>query len=156
MIERGKNMSDLINENQNEQKEIENLEEKKSKKKDSLIEALETPKRLLPSLVNELLNLNIPVRLSSKGYLIGGFYGLGDNDNKGFALALENSNFEHLVLLDNKGHKHLIKSFEDLVKFNNFIWGVFFKQDEFKKPDALWFKYMLELGVLNITPGSFK
>lgn len=131
----------------------------KKKKEDPLhgINILEKPSRKLPSLVEELLEKNIPVRLTKKGYLVGGFYGLGDNDNKGFASFQETDKVNTLVFFDNKGREHVVESFEDLVKFNNFIWGIFFKlSEDYKKPDLLWFQYMLHYGVLSITPGNVK
>lgn len=118
---------------------------------------LDQPSRKLPSLVDELLEKNIPVRLSKKGYMVGGFYGLGELENKGFASFQETTKENTLVFFDNKGREHLIESFEDLVKFNNFIWGIFFKlSEDYKKPDLLWFQHMLQNGVLSITPGSSK
>lgn len=131
----------------------------KKKKEDPLhgLTILEKPSRKLPALVEELLEKNIPVRLTKKGYLVGGFYGLGDNDNKGFATFQETDKANTLVFFDNKGREHVVESFEDVVKFNNFIWGVFFKlSEDYKKPDLLWFPYMLQYGVLSITPGNFK
>lgn len=131
----------------------------KKKKEDALhgLTILEKPSRKLPALVEELLEKNIPVRLTKKGYLVGGFYGLGDNENKGFASFQETDKSNTLVFFDNKGREHVVQSFEDLVKFNNFVWGVFFKlSEDYKKPDLLWFPYMLQYGVLSITPGNFK
>lgn len=131
----------------------------KKKKEDPLhgVTILEKPSRKLPALVEDLLEKNIPVRLTKKGYLVGGFYGLGDNDNKGFASFQETDKANTLVFFDNKGREHVVESFEDLVKFNNFVWGVFFKlSEDYKKPDLLWFQYMLQYGVLSITPGNVK
>lgn len=131
----------------------------KKKKEDPLhgITILEKPSRKLPALVEELLEKNIPVRLTKKGYLVGGFYGLGDNDNKGFASFQETDKANTLVFFDNKGREHVVESFEDVVKFNNFVWGVFFKlSEDYKKPDLLWFQYMLQYGVLSITPGNVR
>jgi hypothetical protein len=131
----------------------------KKKKEDYLqgITILDKPSRKLPSLIEELLEKDIPVRLTKKGYLIGGFYGLGNNENKGFVFSQETDKENILVFFDNKGREHIIQSFEDLVKFNNFIWGIFFKiSEDYKKPDLLWFQYMLQFNVLNITPGNIK
>lgn len=131
----------------------------KKKKEDPLhgISILDKPSRKLPPLVEELLEKNIPVRLSKKGYLVGGFYGLGESDNKGFASFQETNKPNTLVFFDNKGREHIVESFEDLVKFNNSIWGVFFRlSEDYKKPDFLWFQYMLQHGVLSITPGNVK
>lgn len=127
-----------------------NVDKKKpAKKKENLasqIEVLDFPNRTLPKLIEELLEKNIPVNLSKNGYYIGGFYGLNsDNQHLGFALAQDTVEANTLVFYDNKNNKHIIKSFEDLVKFNNVIWGVYFKLSEkYKKPDSLWFSYMLQ------------
>lgn len=150
-------MSDLENQVNNQQ-----TEEKKTRKQKedvfSNIQILEQPHRKLPKLIEEVLKHNIPVRLSSNGYYIGGFYGLNaDKDNSGFAFAQETSEPEALVFYDNKNGKHLIKNFEDLVKFNNHVWGAFFKlSEEYRKPEILWFGFLLQYGVLSITPGSNK
>ena len=62
-----------------------------------------------------------------------------------------------LVLFDSKMNKHLVRDFSDVVKFHNLVWGHFYKLSEsYKKPDDLWFKYMLEYGVLTITPGNIR
>lgn len=134
-----------------------NQEQNKKKSKDNLDGIiLDTPQRVLPDLINEILDKKFSVRLTNKGYLISGFYGLGDDENKGFA-SVQETNTGSLIFFDNKGHKHLITNFEDVVKFHNYIWGVFFKiSDEYKKPDINWFPYMLQYGVLNITPGTVK
>jgi hypothetical protein len=136
------------------------LSKNKKKKEDSKtigLEVLELPKRKLPALVEELLQKDIPIRITKKGYLVGGFYGLGDNDNKGFVTVQETNDVNTLVFFDNKGHKHPIKNFDDLVKFHNFIWGTYFKlSEDYKKPDSLWFGYMLQHGVLSITPGNIR
>lgn len=134
---------------------------KKAKKKvDALqgIEVLEFPNRTLPNLIEELLEKNIPVTLSKNGYYVGGFYALNaDNGHKGYAFAQDTSEANTLVFYDNKGHKHIVKSFEDLVKFHSVVWSNFFKiSDDFRKPDNLWFMYMLQYDVVSITPGATK
>lgn len=136
-------------------------EKKKAKKKEEAlqgIEVLEFPNRTLPKLLEELLEKDIPVHLSKNGYYVGGFYGLNSETNhKGFAFAQDTNEANTLVFFDNKGHKHIVRTFEDLVKFHNHVWGIYFKlSNDFKKPDNLWFGYMLQYGVLSITPGSFK
>lgn len=129
----------------------------KKKKEEVAFTLLDKPSRILPSIIEEILEKNIPVRLTKKGYLVGGFYGLGDSENKGFATAQETTKDNTLVFFDNKGREHVIQSFEDLVKFHNFIWGVFFKvSEDYKKPDIMWFQYMLQYGVVSITPGNVK
>lgn len=140
--------------------EEKNSEKKKSakKNKDDLgdLKIIENPVRNLPKLINEVLEKNFSVILTKNGYYISGFYGLNqENGKKGFAFGQETTNPEVLVFFDSKGHKHLIKSFEDLVNFNNHVWGLFFKlSEEYKKPNSEWFHYLLDLGVLNITPGG--
>lgn len=135
-------------------------DKKKPKKKNDLdgIEVLDFPNRTLPKIIETALELNIPIQLSKNGYYIGGFYGLNsDNSFKGFAFGQDTNEANTLVFYDNKNNKHLVKSFEDLVKFHNHIWGIYFKlSDSFKKPDNLWFGHMLQYGVLNITPGAVK
>lgn len=130
----------------------------KAKKKDELggLEVLQFPNRTLPALIEELLEKNFPVRLAKDGYYVGGFYGLNsETDNKGFAFAQDTSEANTLVFYDSKNHKHVIKTFEDLVKFHNHVWGLFYKvAKEYQKPDTGWFSYMLEYGVLSITPGG--
>lgn len=129
----------------------------KKKKEEVAFTLSDKRSRILPSLIEELLEKNIPVRLTKKGYLVGGFYGLGDSENKGFATAQETTKDNTLVFFDNKGREHVINSFEDLVKFHNFIWGAFFKvSEDYRKPDIMWFQYMLQYGVVSITPGNVK
>lgn len=142
---------------QDVQQENSIVEKKKAKKKDdSGLKVIDNPIRNLPSVINEVLEKNFSVILTKTGYYIEGFYGLGvENGTVGFAFGQETNEPNVLIFFDSKGHKHVIKSFEDLVKFNNHVWGVFYKiSDEYKKPNHKWFGYMLELGVLNITPGG--
>lgn len=138
-----------------------NVEVKKPAKKSkdnefSNIKIVDSPVRQLPKLINELLEKNFTILLTKNGYYVEGFYGINANEGKiGYAFGQETSEANVLVFFDSKGHKHLIKSFEDLVKFNSHVWGIFYKvAEEFKKPNAKWFSYMLELGALNITPGG--
>jgi hypothetical protein len=141
---------------------ITDIEDKKKKKaKDDVfsnITVLNEPNRKIPKIIEEVLAHGISVSLAPNGYYIEGFYGLNaDTKHVGFALAQETNEPEYLVLYDNKNHKHLIKSFEDLVKFHNHVWGLFFKiSEDYKKPDILWFGFMLQYNVLSITPGNVK
>lgn len=146
-----------------ESEEIMQDEDKAKKKKSkedpfNNINVLYEPKRKLPKVIDIALENNIPVTLSKNGYFLGGFYGLNhDNQHEGFAFAQETSEDNSLVFYDMKGHKFLVKDFEDLVKFHNHVWGQFYKvSDSYKKPDMLWFGFLLQYGVLNITPGSMK
>jgi len=120
------------------------------------LKIIENPIRKLPSLINELLEKNFSIILSKNGYYVSGFYGLNkDTDIAGYAFGQETNDSGVIVFFDSKGHKHIIKSFEDLVKFNSQVWGVFYKvAEKYKKPDAQWFGDMLEMGALNITPGK--
>lgn len=155
--------NEVFNENEVNDNSVNDAEKKKAVKKPKdaelgNIQTLEFPNRTLPNLIEELLEKNFPVTLAKDGYMVGGFYGLGqDKGNKGFAFAQDTSEANCLVFYDNKNHKHLVRSFNDLVKFNNHVWGLFFKQsDDYKRPDAMWFPHLLEQGVLNIMPGSTK
>lgn len=134
-----------------------NEAKKKKAKEDALanVQILNEPNRKLPKIIEELLQKDVPVVLAKNGYYVGGFYGLNQEIGKaGFAFAQETSEFDTLVFVDNKNHKHLVKSFEDLVKFNNHVWSIYFKlSEDYRKPDTLWFGYMLQYGVLSITPG---
>lgn len=131
---------------------------KKPKKKDELdgLKIVDNPSRSLPKIINELLEKNFSIVLTKNGYLVEGFYGLShDTQHVGFAFGQETTDNNVLVFFDAKGHKHVIKSFEDLVRFNSLVWGVFYKvSEEYKKPNPKWFLHMLELGALNITPNS--
>lgn len=138
---------------------FESEEKKKSKKpKNDLgnIQVLDYPNRTLPKLIEELIEKEFTIILSNNGYYIEGFYGLETNSkHKGFAFAQDTSESNTLVFYDTKGHKHLIKNFENLVEFNSTIWGSFIKfAEEYKKPNMKWFPYMFEYGYLNITPGK--
>lgn len=157
MIEENKNLNNnnlLITDNI-----MESDKNKKSKlvKNDlSNIKIIDKPIRNLPQLIEELLSKKFDVLLSINGYYVSGFYGLNKDIGKdGYIYCQETNELNSLIFYDAKGHKHLIKSFEDLVKLNSLIWGSFFKiSEDYKKPNILWFNYMLELDVLNITPYS--
>lgn len=144
----------------NKEEDKEDKKKMKKLKEDPFqnITVLNEPQRKLPKVIEEALANDIPVRLSKNGYYVAGFYGLNsDTDNAGFAFAQETSEPDALVFYDSKNHRHLVKTFEDLVKFHNHVWGLFFKiSEEYKKPDILWFGFMLQYGVLNIMPGSVK
>lgn len=134
-----------------------NEEKKKAKKPkdESGLKIVDNPVRQLPAIINELLEKKFSIILSKNGYYVEGFYGLNHDGKLGHAFGQETNEVGTLIFYDSKGHKHIVKSFEDLVKFNSLVWGVFYKQsDEFKKPNSKWFGYMLELGALNITPGG--
>lgn len=132
------------------------IDKKKNKADFNLVkenEILPTPNRTLPKLIEELLEKNIPIILSKDGYYVGGFYGLGEGEKKGFVFAKDTTEANTLAFIDNKGNFYSIKNFEELVKYNNHIWAAFYKlSDDYKKPNSLWFSYLLEYNVLNITP----
>lgn len=132
----------------------ENQKRKKTKGDFDLgeVEALPIPNRTLPNLIEDLLIKGFEVHLSPKGYYVGGFYGLEVDGKKGFAFASDSSLAHALVFYDNKGTPNLIKSFEDLVKFNRNIWAVYWKQDEYKKPDMGWFPHLMEHNLLSLSP----
>jgi hypothetical protein len=134
-------------------------EKKKTPKKSSLLNGLTivSPQRKLPLVIKEAIERNIPVVLSKDGYYVKGFYGLNQETvgYKGYAFAQETSDFESVVFYDSKGLPVVVKSFKDLVKFNNDVWGSFFKlSEEYKRPDELWFNLMLSYDVLAIMPGG--
>lgn len=133
----------------------EKKEAKKSKGVEPTFKVVDNPVRQLPTIINELLEKKFSIILSKNGYYVEGFYGLNHEGKLGYAFGQETNEPNTLVFYDAKGHKNLIKSFEDLVKFNSQVWGVFYKlSEDYKKPSQKWFGYMLELGALNITPGK--
>lgn len=129
----------------------------KKKKKDDLggLTLLLKPTRRLPSLIDECLDKGMFVSLSKEGYYVSGFYGLNEhNQFSGYAFLQETDEPNKMVAFDHKNVKHVISSFEDLVKFNRYIWSVYFKQsDTYKKPDHAWFEYLLQYGAVEVTPG---
>lgn len=134
------------------------IDEKKKTKKDALsgLDILEKPARKIPAIIEETLSNNIAVELASNGYYISGFYGLNSDKGKtGYVFIQETSDPESLVAYDNKGTKHLLKNFEDLVRFNNQVWATFFKvSEDYRKPDMKWFPFLLQYDALNITPSK--
>ncbi len=132
------------------------VEKSKPKKTTNVIKVSEKPNRHLPKLIQSVLDKNFLVVMNSSGYYIEGFYGLKHSDAPiGYIFCQETTEEGTMLFLDAKGHKHYVKSFEELASLNSIVWGQFFKQsDEYKKPNAKWFGFMLELGVLNITPNK--
>lgn len=131
---------------------------KKVKKGELAVGVLEKTTRVLPKAIEDAVSNGIPVILTQRGYLIKGFYGLETIvGHPGFAFVQETEDSSLLVAYDNKEHQFPIKSFEDLVKFNNLIWGVFYKiSEQHKKPDSLWFELMLKHDAVSITPNFAK
>ncbi len=134
----------------------EKAEQKKVKKAEVSLKTIDKPVRQLPKIINELIEKNFSIVLNQKGYFVEGFYGISNETSfTGYIFAQETSEPNTLVFFDAKGHKHYIKSFDELVALNSVVWGQFYKvSDAYKKPNAKWFSYMLESGVLNITPGK--
>lgn len=110
----------------------------------------------LPPLIEELLDAGILVVLSKEGFLVDGFYSLNQGTNKeGFALLQEAVDEKNVfIVADNRNVKHKITCFNDLVAFNKFVWGVFYKHDKEKHrlPDAAWQAYMLQMGLVRLLP----
>lgn len=132
-----------------------NMESEKLKVKKAIptVKIPEKTNRQLPKLIQSVLEKNFLVLMSASGYYIEGFYGLQNGEAPlGYIYCQETTESDTLLFIDAKGHKHYVKSFEELVSLNSIVWGQFFKQSEFKKPNAKWFGFMLELGALNITP----
>lgn len=144
-------MTDIEKENK-EIKEKKKIKNKSEFSLDEGVEVLPSPNRTLPNLIEELLEKNFNVVLSKDGYFVNGFYSLSTNGKKGYVFIQDTTERNVLVAYDHKGNPSAIKNFNDLVKFNSQIWSVFYKLEEHKKPDMFWFPYMLELGVLNISP----
>ena len=138
-----------------------NIDKKKPNRKSKVdvsnlgdVKLLDTPSRKLPKLIEELLEKDFTVILSSDGYYISGFYGISTQPDKlGFALAQDTSEVNALALEDSRGYKHLVRNFTELVHFHSLVWSQFFKDDNYKKPNPQWLPHMLELGAVNITPG---
>lgn len=134
------------------------IDQKKKKPKSEFelsenIQVLPSPNRTLPKLIEEVLEKEMPVILSKDGYYIGGFYGLNSGNKKGYVFAQDTSEANTLVFYDSKNNQCSVKTFEELVRFNSHVWSAFYKSsEEYKKPDSLWFGYMLEFNALNITP----
>lgn len=139
---------------------IDSTEEKKKQKKSKDAEfvnvtIVEQPNASLPNLIKELLDKNFTLSLSKTGYYLHGFYGMNKSaeNQSGSIFFQETSDPTLLAFYDHKGNKHPVRSFEDIVSLNATIWGVYYKlSPDYKKPDTMWFPYMIEYGVLNIAP----
>lgn len=114
--------------------------------------------RTLPKLIEELLEKNIPVTLHKYGYKIGGFYAnlSEESDVEGNLLLQDSEEKDVFIAIDNKGKKHLVSSFKDILELNSYIWKLSIKQDKFKykKVDPKWFTYLYESGLLEVVPGK--
>ena len=130
-------------------------DKKRSKKELMAGVKIVSPQRKLPAILNEIIDSGIPVLLAKDGYYVKGFYGLSPDSHDGYAFVKETNDFESVVFFDAKGGPVLVKTFKDAVKFNNDVWGAFYKiSEDFKKPDPLWFGLMLKFDVLSIAPGG--
>ena len=145
-----------------EENMVNNIDKKKPGRKSKVemtnlgdVQILEYPNRTLPKLIEELLEKEFIVLLSADGYYVSGFYGLNPkSENFGFAFAQDTTETNALAFEDAKGYKHLVRNFTELVHFHSLVWSQFYKEDEYKKPNAKWLSHMLELGAVNITPGA--
>lgn len=113
-----------------------------------------TPNRLLPPLIELIMEKGISVKLTKEGYLIGGFYGL----NNGYLQLFEQdststiSNVDALIAMDNRKKMHVINHFDDLIKMNLTIWKVYSKEKEFKHLDNEWYPHIIGSEFISITP----
>ena len=115
--------------------------------------------RILPNLIDELINYDIDVRVTKDGYSVGGFYGL---NNDGFAVLkeidfteseLDQNQYENaLIAIDNKNKSHLIGNFDDLIKFHLLIWKNYFKQKEYMVLNSKWYPFVINSPYISITP----
>ncbi len=116
--------------------------------------------RVLPAVIEEAIALNFDVIVNRHGYLIGGFYGsnpkasgLIDNDNYiGYALLLDSTKEDVMIGFDQKGKKHAVANFDDLIKLNHHVWKNFIKDAQYKTVNAAWFKHLYDKGMLEINP----
>lgn len=137
-------------------------EAKKTNKKvnaKKLIASNTASTRILPVLVDELINHGFDVRVTKDGYAVGGFYGLNDD---GFAVLkevdfteseLDKNQYENaLIAIDNKNKSHLISNFDDLIKFHLVIWKSYFKQKEYMVLNSKWYPFVINSPYISITP----
>ena len=137
-------------------------EAKKTNKKvnaKKLIASNAASTRILPVLVDELINHGFDVRVTKDGYTVGGFYGLNDD---GFAVLkeidfaeseLDKHQYENaLIAIDNKNKSHLISNFDDLIKFHLVIWKSYFKQKEYMVLNSKWYPFVINSPYISITP----
>lgn len=112
----------------------------------------------LPKVIQELINNDFDVIINKSGYLVKGFYGnnprnstfINSDDYVGSLLIrVENSG---TYGYDFKGKKHLLNNFEDVIKLNHHIWKNFIKDEQYKKVDEHWFKFLYSYGLLEINP----
>lgn len=112
----------------------------------------------LPKVIQELINNDFDVTLNKSGYLVKGFYG----NNPKHSTFVNSDNYVGSLLIrvenslaygyDFKGKKHLLNNFEDVIKLNHHIWKNFIKDEQYKKVDDSWFKFLYSHGLLEINP----
>lgn len=147
-------MSNSIFENPNILSDVK--KQKTAKQSNKLVTA--KPTRLLPILIEDLVKKGFPVQISENNYLIGGFYGLNDT---GFATlseidlkesGLNDTDNDSMIAFDGKNKPHLIRTFDDLMKFNLMIWKQYYKQPEFSCLDSHWYPFVIQSPYISITP----
>lgn len=144
--------------NNNEPPSVKKTNTKKVNAK-KLIASNTASTRILPNLIDELINYDIDVRVTKDGYSVGGFYGL---NNDGFAVLkeidfteseLDQNQYENaLIAIDNKNKSHLICNFDDLIKFHLLIWKNYFKQKEYMVLNSKWYSFVINSPYISITP----
>lgn len=107
-----------------------------------------------PNIIKECLDNQIDVKVSIRGYYIGGFYGLNKGTpNEGYLFLQETIDPGKTIGIDHKNGQHLIESLKDLATLNGFVWAHFLKQDaEHNRPDDKWFSFLLKFGAVSISP----
>ena len=157
-LEETTNQSEFSTINNNEQSSLKKTNTKKANAK-KLIASNTASTRILPNLIDELINYDIDVRVTKDGYSVGGFYGL---NNDGFAVLkeidfteseLDQNQYENaLIAIDNKNKSHLIGNFDDLIKFHLLIWKNYFKQKEYMVLNSKWYPFVINSPYISITP----
>ena len=142
-----------------EQSQGQNKKTNKKTNAKKLIASNTASTRILPVLIDELVNHGFDVRVTKDGYAVGGFYGLNDD---GFAILKEvnfteseldkNQYGNALIAIDNKNKSHLISNFDDLIKFHLVIWKNYFKQKEYMVLNSKWYPFVISSPYISITP----
>ena len=142
-----------------EQSQGQNKKTNKKANAKKLIASNTASTRILPVLIDELVNHGFDVRVTKDGYAVGGFYGLNDD---GFAILkevnfteseLDKNQYENaLIAIDNKNKSHLISNFDDLIKFHLIIWKHYFKQKEYMVLNSKWYPFVINSPYISITP----
>lgn len=132
-----------VNDNVKEKSEQTEKKQKPQSNENSKKTKTVAPKRTLPDLILEILKHKIPVTLTDKGYEISGFYGL---NRVGVAELFDTELDGQMITYDNRKHEHIIKTFDDLVKFNAHIWKAYFneKKGEYLEADDMWSELLIK------------